>query len=108
MRWSSHFANGWVPADPIARPRLSAVVWTRLRSSRSWMPASRVLRHGSVAISQTDSISSGLTALVSPSAARSDSIEFESSSVSASTIISSSSMPMVYAGPVNRCSTRAS
>ena len=68
----------------------------------------RVRGTGVVAISQTDSISSGLT---SPSArtpsrsSRSPSIELERSSVSSSTIMSSSSIPRVYEGPVNRCST---
>src|SRR4029079_6237355 len=62
-------------------------------------------------ISQTDSISSGLT---SPSfstwssASRRPSIELARSRVSRSTIMSSSSMPRVYEGPVNRCSTGAS
>ena len=54
----------------------------------------RCPRHGSVEISSTDSISSGL---ISPSVAGSsiDSIALTSSSVSASRIISSSSMPIV-------------
>jgi hypothetical protein len=55
-----------------------------------------VFLHGVVAISQTDSISSGLTW---PSAwgiaSSSVSIEFWSSNVSLSTIMSSSSMPRV-------------
>ena len=54
---------------------------------------------GSVAISSTDSISSGL---ISPDGAGSImlSIALTSSSDSASRIISSSSMPIVYGGPV--------
>ncbi len=98
MRWSSHIANGWVPAAPVASPLPSATSRTTRRRPRSWLPASAVLRHGSVAISSTDSISSGLTSPVSSSgltASSIDSTELESSSVSASRIMSSSSMPIV-------------
>src|SRR3954454_8302106 len=101
-------ANGWVPAAPMARPMSEATCCTWRRSARSCMPASRVFRHGVVAISHTDSISSGLTSPSVETSARassSPSIEFESSSVSRSTIMSSSSIPRVYEGPVNRCST---
>src|SRR5690242_3801384 len=87
---------------------LVAAVWpTWRRSALSFSPASAVLRHGSVETSSTDSISSGL---ISPDGADSSnvSIAFTSSSVSASRIISSSSTPIVYAGPVNACSTRRS
>jgi hypothetical protein len=107
MRWSSQSANGWVPAEPIARPCCCATWFTVRRRARSWTPASTVLRTGVVAISQTDSISSGLT---SPSVGMSlrsessDSMEFERSSVSSSTIMSSSSIPRVKEGPENRCS----
>ena len=79
MRWSSHIANGWVPAAPIASP-LAAAVWiTWRRSARSCSPASAVFAHGSVEISSTDSISSGL---ISPAGAGSsiDSIALTSSS----------------------------
>jgi hypothetical protein len=52
-------------------------------------------------------MSSGFTwPFASESASSIASMEFESSNVSASRIISSSSMPMVYGGPLNRCSTR--
>jgi hypothetical protein len=64
IRWSSHLANGCVPAEPIARPRAAAVSRTFLRSERSWSPASSTSPHGFVAISSTDSMSSGL---ISPS-----------------------------------------
>ena len=62
--------------------------------------------HGSVEISSTDSISSGL---ISPVGAASSivSIALTSSSDSASRIISSSSIPIVYAGPWKWCSTAA-
>ena len=74
---------------------------------RSSAPASGVSRQGLVATSSTDSMSSGFTCpSASDTASSIVSIEFDSSSVSASRIMSSSSMPMVYAGPVNRCSTR--
>ena len=99
-------ANGCVPAEPIARPealggRLHALAQLAQLDVRPRACCGTARSRSR----KRDSISSGLTAFVSPSASRSDSIEFESSSVSASTIISSSSMPMVYAGPVNRCST---
>ena len=98
MRWSSHMANGWVPAAPIASPLPSATSRSTRRSPRSCAPASAVLRHGWVAISSTDSINSGLTSPGSWSdgaASSSVSIELESSRVSASRIMSSSSMPSV-------------
>src|SRR5215218_11071771 len=107
MRWSSQSANGCVPADPMATPCCWATWLTVRRSARSWAPASTVFLTGVVAISQTPSMSSGFT---SPSvgtslrSASSASIEFERSSVSSSTIMSSSSIPRVYEGPVNRCS----
>ena len=63
-------AKGCVPADPIARLRCAAVSRTWRRSERSWMPASTVLLHGRVAISSTDSMSSGL---ISPAGASSSS-----------------------------------
>ena len=110
MRWSSHIAKGWVPAAPIASPLSRAVSHTRARRSRSWRPASTVSRQGVVAISSTDSISSGLTSPVSSSLGEASSIAsimLVSSRVSASRIISSSSMPIVKLGPVNRCSMAA-
>ena len=96
-----------MPADPIAIPLAAAVAATWLRSARSCSPASVVFAHGSVETSSTDSISSGL---ISPDGAGSSmlSIALTSSSDSASRIISSSSIPIVYAGPVNRCSTARS
>src|SRR4051812_25817059 len=103
-------ANGWVPAAPMARPMSEATCCTWRRSARSCMPASRVFWHGVVAISHTDSMSSGLTSPSVETSARassSPSIELASSSVSRSTIMSSSSIPRVYEGPVNRCSTGA-
>ena len=98
MRWSSHMANGSVPAAPMARPFSSATSRTSRRRPRSCSPASAVVRHGWVAISSTDSISSGLTSPVSSSGVADSSIvsiELESSRVSASRIMSSSSMPIV-------------
>jgi myo-inositol catabolism protein IolC len=62
---------------------------------------------GVVAISQTPSMSSGLTSPsvgISSRSESSRSMEFDRSSVSSSTIMSSSSIPRVYEGPVNRCS----
>ena len=97
-----------MPAEPTARPSSAATACTVRRRPRSWAPASATPLQGLVAISQTDSISSGLTspsAPVSASASRSGSIEFESSSVSESTIMSSSSIPIVNGGPVKECST---
>ena len=80
----------------MARPRSAAVRWVSRRRSRSWWPASRVFLQGVVATSSTDSISSGLTwPSASGSASSIASIEFWSSSVSASTIMSSSSIPSV-------------
>ena len=97
-----------MPAEPTARPSSAATACTVRRRPRSCAPASATPEHGLVAISQTDSISSGLTspsAPVSSSASSSASIELVSSSVSESTIISSSSMPIVNGGPVKECST---
>src|SRR5215207_5347197 len=108
MRWSSHIANGCVPADAIVRLRRAAFSRTSERRLRSWAPASCVFLHGSVAISRTDSMSSGL---ISPSpgcsSSSSASMAFVSSSDSASRIMSSSSIPMVKLGPVNLCSMTA-
>src|SRR5437588_119322 len=100
-------ANGWVPAAPMASPLVAAVWITWRRSERSCSPASAVFPHGWVEISSTDSISSGL---ISPVVAgsSSDSIALTSSSDWPSRIISSSSIPIVYAGPVKRWSTRRS
>ncbi len=98
MRWSSQSEKGCVPAAPIRRPRSLAAVATSRRSPASWRPASAVSSQGVVAISQTDSISSGLTSPADSDVERSwssPSIELASSSVSASTIISSSSIPRV-------------
>ena len=61
IRWSSHIANGWVPAEPIVEP-------LRRRPSRGPGGAARAAArrprpcsaHGSVEISSTDSMSSGL------------------------------------------------
>ena len=95
-----------MPAEPIAR-LLGPGGLDDLapRSARSCSPAWAVFGHGSVETSSTDSISSGL---ISPDGAgsSSDSIALTSSSDSASRIISSSSIPIVYAGPLNSCSTR--
>ena len=70
MRWSSHIANGCVPAEPMHSPRPEAVSRTWWRSARSWRPASAVFASGVVEISSTDSMSSGL---ISPSGASSSS-----------------------------------
>ena len=96
MRWSSHIANGCVPAEPIVSPGCGGSFDLR-RSSRSWSPASARSGTGVVAISQTDSISSGFT---SPSMSGGETTEqsldrIHESSVSASTIMSSSSIPSV-------------
>src|ERR687890_508709 len=40
MRWSSHIANGWVPAEPMARPLSAAASRTWARSATSCWPAS--------------------------------------------------------------------
>src|SRR3954452_19460575 len=103
MRWSSHIANGCVPAEPIRSPLPAAMSLTWRRRLMSWRAQCSRLRHGSVAISRTDSISSGL---IEPSGAssRSDSIALTRSRVSGSTIMSSSSTPRVKSGPLNRCS----
>src|SRR3954462_6476217 len=96
-------ANGCVPAEPIRSPLSSAIALTWRRRPMSWRPRAWRSRHGSVAISSTDSMSSGL---IAPAGApsRSDSIALTRSSVSGSTIISSSSTPRVKSGPLNRCS----
>src|SRR4051795_5096074 len=103
MRWSSHIANGCVPAEPIRSPLPAAMSLTWRRRSISWRPQWSRSPQGSVAISRTDSMSSGL---IDPSGAssRSDSIALTRSRVSGSTIISSSSTPRVKSGPLNRCS----
>src|SRR3954469_15240566 len=103
MRWSSHIANGCVPAEPIRSPLAAAMSLTWRRRLISWRAQCSRLRHGSVAISRTDSMSSGL---IAPSGApsRSDSIALTRSRVSGSTIMSSSSTPRVKSGPLNRCS----
>lgn len=87
-----------MPAEPIARPCSEAVPITWARSARSWPPACAMLAQGSVAISSTDSISSGL---ISPAGDSSSSVSMAltRSNDSASRIIISSSMPMVKAGP---------
>ena len=91
---------GRADRQALARPRSRA---PGARSARSCAPASAVFAHGSVEISSTDSISSGL---ISPGGAGSSSVSIAltRSSDSASRIISSSSMPIVYAGPVKLCS----
>src|SRR3954470_5742379 len=96
-------ANGCVPADPICSPFSAASAPAWRRRSMSWRPQWSRLLHGSVAISRTDSMSSGL---IEPSGAssRSDSIALTRSRVSGSTIMSSSSTPRVKSGPLNRCS----
>ena len=99
-----------IPASEQARferyrqEMVEAVAATWRRRAVSWPPASSMLAHGSVEISSTDSISSGL---ISPAGAGSSiaSIALTSSSDSASRIISSSSIPSVYACPEKRCST---
>src|SRR3954471_11428318 len=96
-------ANGCVPAEPIVSPRLAALSRTWRRNERSCSPASTVFRHGLVAISSTDSMSSGLISPCVASSSR-DSIALTSSRESRSTIMSSSSMPIVKAGPVKWCS----
>src|SRR3954452_10081817 len=96
-------ANGCVPAEPMARPFSAAASRTWARREISCWPASTALRQGSVAISRTDSMSSGLIAPMGVST-RSDSMALTRSSVSASTIISSSSTPIVKSGPLNLCS----
>src|SRR3954447_16460514 len=96
-------AHGRVSAGPSRIPCSAAMSRTWRRRLASWMAASSRSLHGSVAISSTDSMSSGL---IEPSGAssRSDSIALTRSSVSGSTIISSSSTPRVKSGPLNRCS----
>ena len=89
-------AKGCVPAEPMASPRSEAVRWVSRRRSRSWAPASRVFLQGVVATSSTDSISSGLICPTACGRASSiASMEFWSSSVSESMIMSSSSIPSV-------------
>src|SRR3954463_4926195 len=87
----------------MASPFSAAASRTWPRSAISCWPASTALRQGSVAISRTDSMSSGLIEPMGVST-RSDSIALTRSSVSASTIMSSSSTPMVKSGPLNLCS----
>src|SRR3954447_13548147 len=87
----------------MANPFSAAASRTWPRSAISCWPASTALRQGSVAISRTDSISSGLIVPRGASASM-DSIALTRSSVSASTIMSSSSTPTVKSGPLNRCS----
>ena len=83
-----------MPAEPIAIPFEIAVAHTCWRSARSCSPASGTVAHGSVETSSTDSISSGL---ISPRGAGSSiaSIALTRSKDWPSTIISSSSMPIV-------------
>src|SRR3954447_9614677 len=81
----------------------AAMSRTWRRRSASWMAASSSVAQGSVATSRTDSISSGLIVPRGASASR-DSTALTRSSVSASTIMSSSSTPTVKSGPLNRCS----
>src|SRR3954463_7268935 len=87
----------------MASPFSAAASRTWPRSAISCWPASTALRQGSVAISRTDSMSSGLIEPMGVST-RSDSIALTRSSVSASTIMSSSSTPTVKSGPLNLCS----
>src|SRR4051795_3442402 len=106
MRWSSHIANGWVPADPMVKPRAAAFSRTAERRPRSCSAASAVWRHGSGATSSTASCSSGLISPPStPGSSSIASIALVSSSELASRIIISSSMPIVYLGPVKWWST---
>src|SRR6202008_4758614 len=74
----------------------AAVSRTWARSARSCSPASAVFRHGSVETSSTDSISSGLISPTGGAGSSRLSIALPSSSESASRIISSSSIPIVY------------
>src|SRR5687767_8056067 len=86
-------------------PFLRAQSRTRARSSASWSRASPRLAQGSVAISSTACISSGLTSPTpSPISARITSIPWASRWVPGSISISSSSMPMVNGVPENLCS----
>src|SRR4051812_35637934 len=98
---SSHIANGCVPADPIRRPRRPAASATPRRSARRSWPAARAFGCGVVAISRTDSSSSGLTLSPSPYSSSTVSIALVSDNDSESRIISSSSIPIVKLGPVN-------
>src|SRR3954453_5685215 len=91
----------------MGRPFRAPTSRTVRRSSFSWSPASATPSQGRVATSSTDCISSGFT---SPgrSAGRSPrivSIDCDSSNVSASQIISSSSIPTVKGVPVKLCSS---
>src|SRR5580700_12144937 len=79
----------------------TAVSRTWARSARSCSPASAVFRHGSVETSSTDSISSGLISPTAGAGSSMLSIALTSSSESASRIISSSSIPIVYGSPWN-------
>jgi hypothetical protein len=87
-------ANGCVPAEPMVSPRRSAAVRAWARRARSCSPVCAASDAGFVAISSTDSCSSGL---ISPSSwsSISDSIALTRSYVSPSTIMSSSSTPSV-------------
>src|SRR5215208_3524269 len=100
-RWSSHIANGCVPAEPMHRLRRAAASATSLRNCRSSRPAERVSGCGSVAISRTDSSSSSLTCSPSPYSSRTASIALARANVSESRIMSSSSMPIVKLGLAN-------
>ena len=87
-------------------PRLEAVSRTLRRSAWIWSPASATVAQGFVAISRTDSMSSGLmspssrSAFAAPWSSSSDSIALTSAKLFASTIMSSSSTPTVKLGPV--------
>src|SRR3954452_17971321 len=82
----------------LRRPAASATSWRSRRSSR---PAAAVSGCGVVAISSTDSSSSGLTLSSSPYSSRTASIALARANVSESRIISSSSIPIVKLGPAN-------
>jgi hypothetical protein len=96
-----------VPAAPIDSPFRAATSRTVRRSVRSWSPASATPAQGSVATSSTDCINSGFTSPGRPSgrSPRITSIAWESSRLSASQIISSSSIPRVNGVPVKLCSS---
>ena len=94
MRWSSQRANGWVPAEPMASPRSSAESRTCRRRLVSCSAASASVAQGSVEISRTDSISSGLMSPFGASWSM-DSIALTRSKDWPSQIMSSSSMPIV-------------
>ena len=98
----SQSANGCVAAAPISSPRPSATRSPRGAASRSSRARVGDASQGLVAISSTDFISSGLTwpETSSGTASRSGSISCARSRLSASSSISSSSMPTVNGGPV--------